>query len=86
MTDAATTVAAQAETAIAATEQIIKHPNTVVANATTVVAALTAIVALFHPGFKEPVAVQAALSTAAASGAILTQIVHFATRRLVAKK
>jgi hypothetical protein len=40
---------------------------------------------LFHPGFKEPAAVQTALSTAAASGAILTQVVHFATRRIMGK-
>ena len=42
---------------------------------------VVAIIALFHPGFKEPVAVQTALSSVGTIGAVLTQIVHFATRR-----
>ena len=81
MTDAT----AQAETAIKAVKAIIKHPNTWVANLTTLAASIVAIIALFHPGFKEPAVVQTALSTAAASGAILTQVVHFATRRIMGK-
>jgi hypothetical protein len=85
MTDTATTAVTQAETAIKAVKTIIKHPNTWVANITTAVASVVAIIALFHPGFKEPAAVQTALSTAAASGAILTQVVHFATRRIMGK-
>ena len=79
------TAPVQAETAIKAVKAIIKHPNTWVANLTTLAASIVAIIALFHPGFKEPVAVQTALSTAAALGAILTQVVHFATRRITGK-
>ena len=88
MTNPVATVEAaipQAEKVVAAAKATIQHPNTWVANITTAAAAVVAIIALFHPGFKEPAAVQTALSTAAASGAILTQVVHFATRRMTGK-
>ena len=71
----------QAEKVVASAQSIIKNPNTWVANITTAAAAVVAIIALFHPGFKEPVAVQTALSSVGTIGAVLTQVVHFATRR-----
>ena len=84
MTDPITTAEAaipQANKVVTAVRATIKNPNTWVANLTTAAAAVVAIIALFHPGFKEPVAVQTALASVGSIGAIITQIVHFATRR-----
>ena len=84
MTNPVATVEAaipQAEKVVAAAKATIQHPNTWVANITTAAAAVVAIIALFHPGFKEPVAVQTALASVGSIGAIITQVVHFATRR-----
>lgn len=65
--------------------KIVQHPNTWVANITTTAAAAVAAITIWHPGFREPVAVQAAIGSVAALGAILTQIAHFVSRRIVKK-
>jgi len=72
---------ADVQKVVTATQATIQHPNTWVANITTAVSAVVALIVLFHPGFKEPTAVQAAVSSAGMIGAVLTQVVHFATRR-----
>jgi hypothetical protein len=81
--DAAKTVATVEDVKAALTtgKSIIKNPNTWVANITSVVAAAVAAIAIWHPGFKEPAAVQAALASASVLGGMASQIVHFATRR-----
>ena len=72
---------ASAKRVVADAQSIVKHPNTWVANLTSAATAVVAIIVIFHPGFKEPAAVQAAIGSASVIAAAASQVVHFATRR-----
>lgn len=82
-TEAVAQLVQDIKTVQGATARIVQHPNTWVANITTTAAAAVAAVSIWHPGFKEQPAVQAALGASAVIGGIAAQIAHFVSRRMV---